>query len=132
MSCFGARSSRLFLATYAESTRFMLVTQFSWGGRLRDEPKEHLRMRLGFFWYPDRKMSVLTFLVSKFFLLQTFLFSYFSFRWFCHFDDDNYVNVPTLVKTLRNFNPHKDVYLGKPSLLKAMEVIRFQTNFTTK
>jgi len=42
-------------------------------------------------------------------------------KWFCHFDDDNYVNVPTLVKTLQHFNPHKDVYLGKPSLLKAME-----------
>ncbi|KAL9956931.1 hypothetical protein ACROYT_G038493 [Oculina patagonica] len=42
-------------------------------------------------------------------------------KWFCHFDDDNYVNVPALVKTLQNFNPHKDVYLGKPSLLKPME-----------
>ena len=49
-------------------------------------------------------------------------FLLFPFRWFCHFDDDNYVNVVTLVKTLQNFNPHEDVYLGKPSLLKAMEV----------
>lgn len=43
-------------------------------------------------------------------------------RWFCHFDDDNYVNVPALVKTLQTFNPSEDVYLGKPSLIKEMEV----------
>ena len=46
----------------------------------------------------------------------------FSFRWFCHFDDDNYVNVQVLVNTLRNFNSQEDVYLGKPSLAKEMEV----------
>lgn len=42
-------------------------------------------------------------------------------KWFCHFDDDNYVNVPALVKTLRNLNSNKDVYIGKPSLVKEME-----------
>ena len=45
-----------------------------------------------------------------------------SARWFCHFDDDNYVNVPALVNTLKNFNPEDDVYLGKPSLIREMEV----------
>lgn len=45
----------------------------------------------------------------------------FNTKWFCHFDDDNYVNVHTLVKTLKNFNPLEDVYLGRPSLTKAME-----------
>ena len=43
-------------------------------------------------------------------------------RWFCHFDDDNYVNVPALVSTLQNLNPGEDVYLGKPSLIREMEV----------
>lgn len=42
-------------------------------------------------------------------------------KWFCHFDDDNYVNVPALVNTLKNFNPEDDVYLGKPSLIREME-----------
>ena len=26
---------------------------------------------------------------------------FFRNRWFCHFDDDNYVNIPALVKTLQ-------------------------------
>ena len=52
-----------------------------------------------------------------------YLFFSFSFRWFCHFDDDNYVNVPTLVTTLQTFDPSRDLYLGKPSLLREMEVI---------
>ena len=35
---------------------------------------------------------------------------YFHFRWYCHFDDDEYVNVPVLIRTLC---VHKDkVYLG--------------------
>lgn len=42
-------------------------------------------------------------------------------KWFCHFDDDNYVNIPALVKTLQRFNFEEDVYLGKPSLIKEME-----------
>ena len=33
-----------------------------------------------------------------------------TFRWYCHFDDDVYVNVPVLMRTLRE---HKDKqYLG--------------------
>lgn len=78
-------------------------------------------------------MSVLkTFLVSNFSPVQTYFFLLSPVRWFCHFDDDNYVNVPTLVKTLQSFNPHEDVYLGKPSLLKAMEVIFRTLIFTAK
>ena len=37
-------------------------------------------------------------------------------RWFCHFDDDNYVNLPNLVALLQNYNHSDDWYLGKPSL----------------
>uniref|UniRef100_H2YWB9 Fringe-like glycosyltransferase domain-containing protein n=1 Tax=Ciona savignyi TaxID=51511 RepID=H2YWB9_CIOSA len=37
-------------------------------------------------------------------------------RWWCHFDDDNYVNVGRLVAMLRDVNHTKDFYIGKPSL----------------
>ncbi|CAG7668622.1 unnamed protein product [Allacma fusca] len=36
--------------------------------------------------------------------------------WFCHFDDDNYVNVPALLELLGKYNHWEDWYLGKPSL----------------
>ncbi|KAK2188892.1 hypothetical protein NP493_120g01019 [Ridgeia piscesae] len=37
-------------------------------------------------------------------------------RWFCHVDDDTYVNVPALVTLLQLYNDTGDWYLGKPSL----------------
>uniref|UniRef100_A0A8C8SGP7 Beta-1,3-N-acetylglucosaminyltransferase n=1 Tax=Pelusios castaneus TaxID=367368 RepID=A0A8C8SGP7_9SAUR len=37
-------------------------------------------------------------------------------KWFCHVDDDNYVNVRTLVKLLSVYPHTQDVYIGKPSL----------------
>nr|XP_033770956.1 beta-1,3-N-acetylglucosaminyltransferase lunatic fringe [Geotrypetes seraphini] len=37
-------------------------------------------------------------------------------KWFCHVDDDNYVNVRTLVKLLSNYPHTQDIYIGKPSL----------------
>ncbi|VDK43350.1 unnamed protein product [Anisakis simplex] len=37
------------------------------------------------------------------------------FRWSCHFDDDNYVNLMELSHLLKQLNPSKDWYLGKPS-----------------
>uniref|UniRef100_H2ZBA1 Fringe-like glycosyltransferase domain-containing protein n=1 Tax=Ciona savignyi TaxID=51511 RepID=H2ZBA1_CIOSA len=37
-------------------------------------------------------------------------------KWWCHFDDDNYVNVPLLVKILDGFDYNEEIYLGKPSL----------------
>ncbi|XP_012933589.1 beta-1,3-N-acetylglucosaminyltransferase radical fringe isoform X4 [Heterocephalus glaber] len=37
-------------------------------------------------------------------------------RWFCHVDDDNYVNPTTLLHLLSTFSPNQDVYLGRPSL----------------
>ena len=58
-----------------------------------------------------------------FYLIIIFVFPSLFSRWFCHFDDDNYVNVHTLVKTLKKFNPLENVYLGRPSLTKAMEVM---------
>ncbi|XP_022910063.1 fringe glycosyltransferase isoform X2 [Onthophagus taurus] len=43
-------------------------------------------------------------------------------KWFCHFDDDNYVNVPRLVRFLGDYNPRKDWYLGKPSIQAPLEI----------
>ncbi|XP_077425891.1 beta-1,3-N-acetylglucosaminyltransferase manic fringe-like isoform X2 [Vanacampus margaritifer] len=39
-------------------------------------------------------------------------------RWFCHVDDDNYVNGEALVATLAAFPQDGDVYVGKASLDK--------------
>lgn len=48
---------------------------------------------------------------------------FFSYRWFCHFDDDNYVNVPALVRKLRGFDYRQDHYLGKPSIAQPLEIL---------
>ena len=42
-------------------------------------------------------------------------------RWFCHVDDDNYVNVRTLVKHLSQYPHTQDMYIGKPSLDRPIE-----------
>ncbi|XP_047098976.1 fringe glycosyltransferase [Schistocerca piceifrons] len=44
-------------------------------------------------------------------------------RWFCHVDDDNYVNVPRLVRVLSGYNPQQDWYLGKPSIRAPLEIL---------
>ncbi|KAM6424984.1 beta-1,3-N-acetylglucosaminyltransferase manic fringe [Rhynochetos jubatus] len=36
--------------------------------------------------------------------------------WFCHLDDDNYLNPQALLKLLSSYSAMWDVYLGKPSL----------------
>ncbi|XP_006890205.1 PREDICTED: beta-1,3-N-acetylglucosaminyltransferase manic fringe isoform X1 [Elephantulus edwardii] len=46
--------------------------------------------------------------------LDAFLAS--GLRWFCHVDDDNYVNPPALLRLLASFAPAHNVYVGKPSL----------------
>lgn len=43
------------------------------------------------------------------------------FRWFCHVDDDNYVNVRSLVKFLSQYPHTQDMYIGKPSLDRPIE-----------
>ena len=36
-----------------------------------------------------------------------------SFRWFCHFDDDIYVNIPRLVSMFQKYNPTEEFrYIG--------------------
>ncbi|KAL3214421.1 hypothetical protein MRX96_051479 [Rhipicephalus microplus] len=44
-------------------------------------------------------------------------------KWMCHFDDDNYVNVPRLVKLLQEYDPREDWYLGKPSIRQPLEIL---------
>lgn len=39
-------------------------------------------------------------------------------RWFCHVDDDNYVNAEALLALLSTFPQDADIYVGKPSLDK--------------
>lgn len=46
----------------------------------------------------------------------------FSSRFWCHFDDDNYVNIPTLVKVLKEYHAYQDWYLGKPSISSPIEI----------
>ena len=50
--------------------------------------------------------------------------SIFSYsRWFCHFDDDNYVNVPSLVRHLQRYDPNTEWYIGKTSIPKPLELL---------
>uniref|UniRef100_T1J8T0 Fringe-like glycosyltransferase domain-containing protein n=1 Tax=Strigamia maritima TaxID=126957 RepID=T1J8T0_STRMM len=44
-------------------------------------------------------------------------------KWFCHFDDDNYVNVPQLLNLLKKYSPTEDWYLGKPSIRAPLEIL---------
>ena len=44
-------------------------------------------------------------------------------RWFCHFDDDQYVNVLALEDKLRSLDWDQDWYLGKPSIEKPLEIL---------
>ncbi|XP_067860258.1 beta-1,3-N-acetylglucosaminyltransferase radical fringe [Heptranchias perlo] len=37
-------------------------------------------------------------------------------KWFCHVDDDNYVNIRSLVYLLSAYSHTQDVYIGRPSL----------------
>ncbi|XP_064477940.1 fringe glycosyltransferase-like [Ornithodoros turicata] len=48
-------------------------------------------------------------------------------KWFCHFDDDNYVNVPRLVSLLQQYNPVEEWYLGKPSIRQPLQILSRDT-----
>jgi len=48
--------------------------------------------------------------------------------WFCHFDDDTYVNIKNLLTLLDHFDPKEAVYLGKaPSRDRATKTIVYNT-----
>ncbi|XP_067830669.1 beta-1,3-N-acetylglucosaminyltransferase lunatic fringe-like [Heptranchias perlo] len=53
-------------------------------------------------------------------------------KWFCHVDDDNYVNVRALLNLLSRFPPAQDVYVGKPSLDRPIEASEKLPNNKTK
>ncbi|XP_072128134.1 beta-1,3-N-acetylglucosaminyltransferase lunatic fringe-like [Mobula birostris] len=53
-------------------------------------------------------------------------------RWFCHVDDDNYVNIRALLELLSSFPPTQDVYVGKPSLDRPIEASEKLPNNKTK
>jgi fringe protein len=43
--------------------------------------------------------------------------------WFCHLDDDNYLNVPALVKMLSSYSWKEEWYLGKASISSPLEML---------
>jgi len=43
-------------------------------------------------------------------------------QWFCHVDDDNYLNVPALLRQLSRFPADQDWYLGKVSISEPLEI----------
>jgi len=53
--------------------------------------------------------------------LETFLATKNS--WFCHVDDDNYVNVEALANTLSHYNKDQEHYLGKASIPSPLEIL---------
>ncbi|KAM4585072.1 beta-1,3-N-acetylglucosaminyltransferase lunatic fringe-like isoform 2-T2 [Odontesthes bonariensis] len=42
-------------------------------------------------------------------------------KWFCHVDDDNYLNVGALLKLLSQYSHTQDIYIGRPSLERPIE-----------
>lgn len=42
-------------------------------------------------------------------------------KWFCHVDDDNYLNSGSLLKLLSQYSHAQDVYIGRPSLERPIE-----------
>ncbi|KFZ58902.1 Beta-1,3-N-acetylglucosaminyltransferase manic fringe [Podiceps cristatus] len=52
--------------------------------------------------------------------------------WFCHLDDDNYLNPRALLKLLSSYSATWDVYLGKPSLNRPIWASEMLPNNQTK
>ncbi|XP_045443469.1 beta-1,3-N-acetylglucosaminyltransferase manic fringe isoform X2 [Pipistrellus kuhlii] len=62
--------------------------------------------------------------------LDAFLAS--GLRWFCHVDDDNYVNARALLKLLKAFPQTLDVYVGRPSLNRPIHASEPQPHNRTR
>ena len=45
-------------------------------------------------------------------LLHMVLFFVLPSRWYCHVDDDMYINIPTLIRKLHSYNPSEMKYVG--------------------
>ncbi|XP_025062634.1 beta-1,3-N-acetylglucosaminyltransferase manic fringe [Alligator sinensis] len=52
--------------------------------------------------------------------------------WFCHLDDDNYLNPHALLTLLSSYSPAWDVYIGKPSLNRPIQASETLPNNQTK
>ncbi|NWH60840.1 MFNG acetylglucosaminyltransferase, partial [Geococcyx californianus] len=52
--------------------------------------------------------------------------------WFCHLDDDNYLNPQALLKLLSSYSASWDIYLGKPSLNRPIRASEMLPNNKTK
>ncbi|XP_074682686.1 beta-1,3-N-acetylglucosaminyltransferase manic fringe isoform X1 [Strix aluco] len=52
--------------------------------------------------------------------------------WFCHLDDDNYLNPRALLKLLSSYSATWDIYLGKPSLNRPIWASEILPNNQTK
>ena len=50
------------------------------------------------------------------------VFYNFRCRWWCHFDDDNYVHISQLILLLKRYSSSKIAYLGKPSTARPLEI----------
>ncbi|XP_060127887.1 beta-1,3-N-acetylglucosaminyltransferase radical fringe [Zootoca vivipara] len=56
-------------------------------------------------------------------------------KWFCHVDDDNYVNLHNLLHLLSAFSHSQDIYVGRPSLdhpIEAADHVRNDGSTTAK
>ncbi|XP_004675736.1 PREDICTED: beta-1,3-N-acetylglucosaminyltransferase manic fringe [Condylura cristata] len=53
-------------------------------------------------------------------------------RWFCHVDDDNYVNPRALLGLLTAFPAARDVYVGRPSLNRPIRASEPQSHNRTR
>lgn len=54
-----------------------------------------------------------------------------NLRWSCHFDDDNYVNIRQLLKTLAKYDHNRPYYIGRPSLDKPVKIGDAEFSFGT-
>nr|XP_054768858.1 beta-1,3-N-acetylglucosaminyltransferase radical fringe-like [Lytechinus pictus] len=51
-------------------------------------------------------------------------------RWLCHVDDDNYLNVPELLRFLNHFDHHQELFFGRESINYRTLAIDRDTNET--
>ncbi|XP_077461031.1 beta-1,3-N-acetylglucosaminyltransferase lunatic fringe-like isoform X2 [Stigmatopora argus] len=49
-------------------------------------------------------------------------------KWFCHVDDDNYLNISALLRLLSQYSHGSDVYIGRPSLERPLEAMEMLPN----
>lgn len=62
-------------------------------------------------------------LQCKVYLNSEMLICFIYHRWFCHLDDDNYLNLHALLDLLSAFPHNTDVYVGRPSLDHPVETL---------